>query len=96
MYRKELLDIKTSTMFVAETLRDQAKQLKMKAGTMGLAQGHRPHVRDAAELLQKAWASVTARDIARSGLHSAVAIRVIVQMYSVGVDTSRFRQYLQG
>ncbi|CAB1096174.1 unnamed protein product [Ectocarpus sp. CCAP 1310/34] len=37
----------------------------MKAGTMGLAQGHQPHVRDAAELLQKALASVTAQDIAR-------------------------------
>ncbi|CAB1113054.1 unnamed protein product [Ectocarpus sp. CCAP 1310/34] len=65
VYRKELVDIKTSTIFVAETLGDQAKQLKMKAGTMGLAQGHHPHLRDAAELLQKARASVTARDIAR-------------------------------
>ncbi|CAB1103823.1 unnamed protein product [Ectocarpus sp. CCAP 1310/34] len=64
-YRKELLDVKTSTMLVADTLRAQAKARKMKAGTMGLAQGHQPHVRDAAELLQKAWASVTAQDIAR-------------------------------
>ncbi|CAB1115493.1 unnamed protein product [Ectocarpus sp. CCAP 1310/34] len=64
-YRKELLDVKTSTMLVADTLRAQAKARKMKAGTMGLAQGHQPHVRDAAELLQKAWASVTTEDIAR-------------------------------
>ncbi|CAB1110321.1 unnamed protein product [Ectocarpus sp. CCAP 1310/34] len=64
-YRKELLDVKTSTMLVADTLRAEAKARKMKAGTMGLAQGHQPHVRDAAELLQKAWASVTAQDIAR-------------------------------
>ncbi|CAB1098723.1 unnamed protein product [Ectocarpus sp. CCAP 1310/34] len=63
---KEVLDVKTSTMLlVADTLRAQAKARKMKAETMGLAQGHQPHVRDAAELLQKAWASVTAQDIAR-------------------------------
>ncbi|CAB1101512.1 unnamed protein product [Ectocarpus sp. CCAP 1310/34] len=67
--KKELLDVKTSTMLVADTLRTQAKARKMKAGTMGLAQGHQPHVRDAAELLQKAWASVTAQDIARDGQH---------------------------
>ncbi|CAB1111078.1 unnamed protein product [Ectocarpus sp. CCAP 1310/34] len=64
-YGKELLDVKTSTMLMADTLRAQAKARKMKAGTLGLAQGHQPHVRDAAELLQKAWASVTAQDIAR-------------------------------
>ena len=69
IYRKELLDVKTSTMFVAETLRAQAKERKMKAGTMGLAQGHHPYVLDAAELLRKAWAGVTATDIARSGLN---------------------------
>ncbi|CAB1099057.1 unnamed protein product [Ectocarpus sp. CCAP 1310/34] len=65
VFRKELLDVKTSTMLVADTLRAQAKARKMKAGTMGLAQGHQPHLRDAAELLKKAWASITAQDIAR-------------------------------
>ena len=65
IFRKELLDVKTSTMLVTDTLRAQAKARKMKAGTMGLAQGHQPHVRDAAEFLEKAWASVTAQDIAR-------------------------------
>ena len=64
-YRKELLDVKASTMLVADTLRAEAKARKMKAGTMGLAQGYQPHVRDAAELLKKAWASITAQDIAR-------------------------------
>ena len=64
--RKELLDVKASTMLlVADTLRAQAKARKMEAETMGLAQGHQPHVRDAAELLQKARASVTPQDIAR-------------------------------
>ena len=65
VYRKELLDVKASTVLVADTLRAQAKACKMKAGTMGLAHGHQPHVRDAAKLLQKAWASVTPQDIAR-------------------------------
>ena len=54
-------------MLVADTLRAQAKERKMKAGTAGLAEGHYPHVRDAAELLKKAWTSVTAQDIVRSG-----------------------------
>jgi hypothetical protein len=67
IYRKELLDVKVSTMLVADTLRAQAKERKMKAGTAGLAEGHHPHVRDAAELLKKAWASVTTQDIVRSG-----------------------------
>ena len=67
IYRKELLDVNVSTMLVADTLRAQAKERKMKAGTAGLAERHHPHVRDAAELLKKAWTSVTAQDIARSG-----------------------------
>lgn len=67
VYRRELLDVKVSTMLVAETLRAQAKERKMKPGTAGLAEGHHPHVRDFAELLKKAWASVTQQDIARSG-----------------------------
>ena len=67
IYGKELLDVKVSTMLVADTLRAQAKERKMKAGTAGLAEGHYPHVRDAAELLKKAWTSVTAQDIVRSG-----------------------------
>ena len=60
IYGKELLDVKVSTMLVADTLRAQAKERKMKAGTAELAEGHHPHVRDAAELLKKAWTSVTA------------------------------------
>lgn len=65
IYRRLLLDVKLSTMLVAETLRAQAKARGMKAGTAGLAEGHQPHMRDAAELLKAAWASVTPRDIAR-------------------------------
>ena len=68
MYRKELLDVKASTMLVDGTLRAQAKHRKMKVGTVGLAEGHHPHVRNAVELLKKGWAIVSARNIARSGL----------------------------
>ncbi|CAM9471200.1 unnamed protein product [Scytosiphon promiscuus] len=52
-------------MLVADTLSAQAKERTMRAGSVGLAEGHRPHVRDAAELLKKGLASVSARDIAR-------------------------------
>ena len=33
------------------SLRDSAKKAKMRAGTMGLAERHSPHLRDAMELL---------------------------------------------
>ena len=56
-------------LLVADTVSAEAKSRKVKAGTMGLAQGHQPHVRDAAELLQKAWSRVTPQDIVRSGLN---------------------------
>lgn len=46
---------------MAETLHVQAKARGMKAGAAGLAEGHQPHMRDAAV----AWASVTPRDFAR-------------------------------
>ena len=38
-YRRELLDMKVSTMGVAATLRAQAKQRNMAAGTAGLGEG---------------------------------------------------------
>ena len=41
-YRKGLLDVKVSTMRVAERFRAQAKERKMVVGTMGLAEGHPP------------------------------------------------------
>ena len=40
IFSKELLDVKTSTMLEADTLRAQAKACKMNAGTMRLEQGH--------------------------------------------------------
>ena len=58
-YRKELLDVKVSTMRVAETRRVQAKERKMVAGTMGLAEGHHPHMLDAADLLKLTWDNIT-------------------------------------
>ena len=64
-YRKELLDVKVSTMRVEETLRAQAKERKMVAGTMGLAEGHHPHMLDAADLLKLARDNITQKTIAR-------------------------------
>ena len=66
-YRRELLDMKVSTMGVAATLRAQAKQPKMAAGTAGLGEGNHPYLRDAAELTKAAWGGVSAATIARYG-----------------------------
>ena len=65
LYRRELLNIKASTMEVAETLRSQAKDRKVNRGMAGLAEGHQPHVLDAADLLKRGWEQVTEKTIAR-------------------------------
>lgn len=67
LYRKELLDVKLSTMLVASQLRAEAAERKMARGTAGLANGHHPHVSDAAELLKLSWGRVTTQTIARYG-----------------------------
>ena len=64
-YRRRLLGVRASTMYVRETLRAQAKERKMVSGTMGLAEGHEAHALDAAELLRDAWSDVTPDTIAR-------------------------------
>lgn len=64
-YRKMLLNVRVSTMSAASDLRAKAKARKMMTGTMGLAEGHPAHVLDAAELMQAAWAALTAVTIAR-------------------------------
>ena len=64
-YRKRFLEVRVSTMSVADTLRKQAKERKMVSGTMGLAEGHPAHILDAAELLEAAWNDVTPATIAR-------------------------------
>ena len=40
IYRRKLLDVKVSTMLDAPTLRAQAKERRVVAGTAGLAEGH--------------------------------------------------------
>lgn len=65
IYRRELLSVKVSTMLVAETLRAQAKERNMARGTAGLAEGHHPHMLDAADLLKLAWGQITQKTIAR-------------------------------
>lgn len=67
LYRKELLDMKLSTMLVASQLRAEAAARKMTRGTAGLANGHHPHVSDAAELLKLSWSRVSTQTIARYG-----------------------------
>lgn len=58
-YRRRLLSMRVLTMSVTSTLRAQAKECKMVAGRMGLAEGHPAHFLDAAELLQATWGDVT-------------------------------------
>lgn len=64
-FRRTLLRIRVATMSETNTLRAQAKEPKMVAGTMGLAEGHQAHLLDAAELLHAAWIDVTPPTIAR-------------------------------
>ena len=52
-------------MTVADTLRAQAKESKMAAGTAGLAEGHAAHVLNAAELLKAAWGDILKDTVAR-------------------------------
>lgn len=65
LYRTRLLAIRVDTMSAAEQLREQGKARKMKAGTMGLAEGHQPHVLNAAEILCEAWDHVHPEAIVR-------------------------------
>ena len=58
-YRKESLVVNVSTMRVAETLRAQAKERKMVTETRGFAEGHRPDMLDAADLLKLSWDNIT-------------------------------------
>ena len=62
---QEEVEVRVSTMSVADTLRKQVKERKMVSGTMGLAEGHPAHILDAAELLEAAWNDVTPATIAR-------------------------------
>lgn len=64
-YRAQLFGVRVGTMHNTEQLRQQAKKRKMQAGTAGLAEGHPPHVLDAAEILYEAWQGVTEGSIAR-------------------------------
>ena len=64
-YRRRFLEVRVSTVSVADTLPKQAKERKMVSGTMGLAEGHPAHIVDAAELLEAAWNDVTPVTIAR-------------------------------
>jgi len=59
-------------MAEARELRRQAKEQKMKAGTLGLAQGYQPHILDAIELGRTAWDGVSKEVIARCVLYAVV------------------------
>ena len=64
-YRMRFLEVRVSTISVADALRKQAKERKMMPGTMGLAEGHPAHILDAAGILELACNNVTSATIAR-------------------------------
>lgn len=65
IYSGKLLRVRVDTMYSASTLREQAKARKMPADTAGLAEGHHPHLLDAADLLHRSWESLSPSSIAR-------------------------------
>lgn len=65
-YRRRLVSGRVSTMLAAGTLRAEARERGVAvAGVAGLAEGHPPHLLDAAEMLQAAWDDVSEATIAR-------------------------------
>ena len=65
-YRRRLVGGRVSTMLAAATLRAEAEERGVAAaGAAGLAEGHPPHLLDAAEMLQAAWDDVSDETIAR-------------------------------
>ena len=66
-YRSELLSMNVSTMGMAATLRAQAQERKISAGTAGLGEYNHPYVRDAAELLKAACGGVSTATISKYG-----------------------------
>ena len=67
-----LWSIRLDTMAKARELRRQAKEQKMKAGTLGLAQGYQPNILDAIELGRTAWDGVSKEVIARCVLYASL------------------------
>jgi hypothetical protein len=71
-YRTRLLATRADTMLVAADLRKRAKERKMTAGSMGLAEGHDPHVLDVADMALLAWKDVQQESIARCWLKANI------------------------
>ena len=65
LFRILLLRIRVDTMNSATQLRAEAKRRKVGSGCQGLAEGHSPHLLDAAELCQDAWDRVSAETVRR-------------------------------
>ena len=65
LFRTLLLRIRVDTMNSATQLRAEAKRRKVGSGCQGLAEGHSPHLLDAAELCQDAWDRISAETVRR-------------------------------
>ncbi|CAM9570371.1 unnamed protein product [Phaeothamnion confervicola] len=73
-YRSALLAQRVAMLETREQLRAAAaaRRPKMPAGTMGLAEGHEPHMLDAIEFGMEAWAAVSEETIARCWLRAGI------------------------
>ena len=62
-YRYRLLRNMFEIFEERESLREAAKRAKMKAGTMGLNEGHTPHLKDVMDILFIVWNDIPAQKI---------------------------------
>ncbi len=62
-YRYKLLQRFFDIFDTRAILRENAIKAKMKAGTMGLSEGHAPHLRDVMDILNEVWEEITAESV---------------------------------
>ena len=71
-YRYKLLMKMFEIFEERQERRDAAKAAKMRAGTMGLNEGHAPHVRDVMDILHEVWEEVPASKIKNCWIKSTL------------------------
>lgn len=97
-YKTMLLSSRIDTMDWAHTLRQHAEERKMMRDTMGLAEGCKPHLLDAAELGHEAWEAVSGTRIARC-VQQAASLRRTLFVFAAAaaaVVSSTLEWLLQG
>ena len=62
-YRYKLLQRFFDIFDTRAILRENAIKAKMKSGTMGLSEGHTPHLHDVMDILNEVWEEITAESV---------------------------------